>query len=71
MPTPLTLHENRLFPAEPSVRGLARELYGEVARPPILSPHGHTDPQWFTTNDRFGNAAIDLARTLPKRAYKL
>ena len=71
MSVPLTLHEDRLFPAEPSVRALARERCGEVARPPILIPHWHIDPAWFATNDPFGNAAIDLARTPPKRAYKL
>ncbi len=57
MSAPLILHEDRLFPAEPSARGVARELYGEVKALPILSPHGHTDPEWFATNDAFGNAA--------------
>ncbi len=57
MSTPLHLHEDRLLPAEPSARGVARELYGEVKGLPILSPHGHTDPMWFATNDPFGNAA--------------
>jgi glucuronate isomerase len=45
-----------LFPAEPSVRALARELYAEVAGLPIVSPHGHTDPAWFALNQPFGNA---------------
>jgi glucuronate isomerase len=40
------LHPDRLFPAEPAARALARELYGEVADLPIVSPHGHTDPSW-------------------------
>lgn len=57
MSIPLTLHEDRLFPAEPSARSVARELYGEVKGLPILSPHGHTDPAWFATNAAFGNAA--------------
>ena len=57
MTAPLILHEDRLFPADPSVRGVARALYGEVAGLPILSPHGHTDPAWFATNAPFGNAA--------------
>jgi len=57
MTAPLTLHEDRLFPAEPSARGIARELYGEVRALPIISPHGHTDPEWFATNAPFGNAA--------------
>ena len=56
MSTPLNLHEDRLFPAEPSVRQIARRLYAEVRDLPILSPHGHTDPQWFANNAPFGNA---------------
>ena len=57
MAQPLILHEDRLFPAEPAVRALARELYAGVAALPILSPHGHTDPAWFATNAPFANAA--------------
>ncbi|MFC3099204.1 glucuronate isomerase [Alteraurantiacibacter palmitatis] len=57
MPRPLVLNEDRLFPLEPSARALARELYGTVARLPIISPHGHTDPAWFALNKSFGNAA--------------
>jgi glucuronate isomerase len=51
------LHPDRLFPAEPTARALARELYGEIAKLPIVSPHGHTDPVWFALNEPFGNAA--------------
>jgi glucuronate isomerase len=57
MPRPLTLHEDRLFPAEPSVRAIARRLHGEVEALPIISPHGHTDPAWFATNAPFANPA--------------
>ena len=41
----LELHEDRLFPAEPTQRAIARRLYAEVRALPILSPHGHTDPR--------------------------
>jgi glucuronate isomerase len=51
----LTLHEDRLFPAEPSTRAIARELYGAVRDLPILSPHGHTEAQWFAANRPFEN----------------
>jgi glucuronate isomerase len=51
------LHADRLFPADPTVRGMARELYGSVAGLPIISPHGHTDAAWFATNQPFSNAA--------------
>ncbi len=56
MTTPLHLHEDRLFPADPAVRAIARRLYAGVRDLPILSPHGHTDPQWFAGNAPFGNA---------------
>ncbi len=56
MPRPLHLHPDRLLPAEPAVRALARQLYQHVARLPIISPHGHTDPGWFATNAPFAGA---------------
>jgi len=57
MPIPLRLHPDRLFPAEPGTRALARQFYEQVAGLPIVSPHGHTDPAWFAQNQNFGNAA--------------
>jgi glucuronate isomerase len=56
MPKPLSLHEDRLFPSDPGQRAIARDLYNLVKDFPILSPHGHTDPQWFADNEGFGNA---------------
>jgi glucuronate isomerase len=53
----LKLHPDRLFPADPDMRAIARRLYGEVAGLPIISPHGHTDPEWWATDAHFGNAA--------------
>lgn len=58
----LELHPDRLLPAEPATRAVARELYGAVAGLPIVSPHGHTDPSWFALNDIFGNATDLLLR---------
>lgn len=52
----LVLHEDRLFPADNTLRGIARELYRHVRDLPIVSPHGHTDPAWFAGNENFGNA---------------
>jgi glucuronate isomerase len=57
MPKKLVLHADRLFPADPAVRAIARRLYGAVQDLPIISPHGHTDPAWFADNEPFGNAA--------------
>lgn len=42
-PAPLAPHPDRLLPADPGVRRLARELYRSVANAPILSPHGHVE----------------------------
>ena len=53
---PLT-DPDRLFPADPGTRSLARELYEGVADLPIISPHGHCDPRWFAENARFPNPA--------------
>ena len=55
--TPFALHEDRLLPADPATRGVARELYRSVAGLPIISPHGHTDPSWFADDEAFPNAA--------------
>jgi glucuronate isomerase len=57
MPQPLSLHPDRLFPADPDTRNIARRLYADVAGLPIISPHGHTDPEWWATDAPFGNAA--------------
>ncbi|MFM5950564.1 MAG: glucuronate isomerase [Novosphingobium sp.] len=53
----LELHPDRLLPADPGTRAIARELYGAVQGLPIISPHGHTDPEWFASDANFGNAA--------------
>ena len=54
---PIDLHPDRLFPADPSTRALARALYATVEHLPIVSPHGHTDPQWFADDAPFPNAS--------------
>ncbi len=56
MSKPLVLNPDRLFSSDPAQRAVARELYALVKDFPILSPHGHTDPQWFADNQPFGNA---------------
>lgn len=49
------LHPDRLFPADPGTRAIARRLYNTVHALPILSPHGHTDPRWFADNAPFSD----------------
>ncbi|MES2895771.1 MAG: glucuronate isomerase [Pseudomonadota bacterium] len=56
MAKPLKLNDDRLLPVEPATRGIARALYAEVRGLPIISPHGHTDPVWFSENAAFPNA---------------
>jgi glucuronate isomerase len=46
---------DRLFPADPTARAIARRLYEAVKDLPIVSPHGHTDPRWYAENEAFAN----------------
>ncbi|RVT89747.1 glucuronate isomerase [Sphingomonas crocodyli] len=55
MTKPLRLHPDRLFPADPTIRGIARALYAPIKDLPIISPHGHTDPSWFAGDENFAN----------------
>ena len=50
-------HEDRLFPAEPGTRAIARALYATVKDLPIVSPHGHTQAAWFARNEPFPDPA--------------
>ncbi|MFY9743534.1 MAG: glucuronate isomerase [Candidatus Sulfotelmatobacter sp.] len=49
----MLIHSDRLFPAEPSTRKVAKELYEHVRTLPIVSPHGHTQAKWFAANESF------------------
>jgi glucuronate isomerase len=49
------LHDARLFPVESTSRAFAAKLYESIKDLPIVSPHGHTDPQWFAENKPFPN----------------
>jgi glucuronate isomerase len=53
---PMKLHQDRLFPSDPTQRAIARRLYELIANLPIISPHGHTDAAWFADNMPFANA---------------
>ena len=53
----MLIHEDRLFPAEPGARAIAKSLYAHVRSLPIISPHGHTQASWFATNEPFPNPA--------------
>ena len=53
----MLIHEDRLFPAEPGARAVARTLYASVKDLPIVSPHGHTQAAWFAKNEPFPDPA--------------
>lgn len=55
MSTSHAAHPDRLLPADPGTREIARRLLASVEDLPIISPHGHLDPTMFTTNDAFPN----------------
>jgi glucuronate isomerase len=44
-----------LLPADDRTRDLALELYGEVAEAPIISPHGHVDPELLLHDQPFSD----------------
>jgi glucuronate isomerase len=54
---PLALHHDRLLPADPSVRTVARRLYDAVRQLPIVSPHGHVDPGILLDDEPFPDPA--------------
>jgi len=53
----MLIHEDRLFPADPGTRTIARALYAHIKGLPIVSPHGHTQAAWFANNEPFPNPA--------------
>ena len=56
MTRPLELHPDRLLPADPGLRAIARSIHAATATLPIISPHGHTDPAWFASDAPFEDA---------------
>ncbi len=53
----MLIDPDRLFPAEPGVRNIARALYEQVSNLPLISPHGHTQAGWFARNQPFPDPA--------------
>ncbi|HEY1579218.1 MAG TPA: glucuronate isomerase [Terracidiphilus sp.] len=58
----MLLHPDRLFPAEPCARKIARQLYADISSLPLVSPHGHTQAAWFARNDPFPDPAALLVQ---------
>ena len=63
----MLLHEDRLFPADPSARKIARSLYAQVRNLPIVSPHGHTQASWFAKNEPFPDPGDAFCAARPLR----
>lgn len=51
------LNPDRFFDANPTIRGIARDLYHSVRALPIISPHGHVDPNLLADNSSFPDPA--------------
>lgn len=51
--TELRPHPDRLLPADPGTRAIARELYDSIKDEPIISPHGHVPPEWIADDIPF------------------
>jgi glucuronate isomerase len=49
------LDPDRLLPADPGTRDIARRLYASTAQLPIISPHGHVPPQWLADDVPFAD----------------
>ena len=61
VPVPGSLtHPDRLLAADPGVRGIARRLYEAVRDLPVISPHGHVDPQLLLDDEPFRDPATLL-----------
>ena len=56
-PAPLLRHPDRLLPADPGTRAVARRLYDAVRDLPILSPHGHVDARMLADDVPFADPA--------------
>lgn len=48
---------DRLLPADPTTRSVARALYERVADAPIISPHGHVPVEWLVEDRAFSDPA--------------
>jgi glucuronate isomerase len=54
------LHPDRALPADPALRGLAREIFATTRDLPIVSMHGHVDAGVFASDEAFTDPAALL-----------
>nr|WP_200942558.1 glucuronate isomerase [Knoellia sp. Soil729] len=50
-----SLQPDRLLPADPGTRDVARRLYAATAGLPIISPHGHVPAEWLAQDTPFSD----------------
>ena len=67
----LQLHPDRLLPADPTTRGIARRLYASVRDLPIISPHGHVPPEWIAQDVPFGDWPRKKTRSMGRVALQV
>ncbi len=54
------LHADRLLPADPGTRGIARSIYEQTSGLPIVSPHGHVSASLFADDGIIQDPAREL-----------
>ncbi len=52
--------EDRYFSSEPTQRNIARSLYAQVQRLPLICPHGHVDPRLLAADTYTWGTPVDL-----------
>lgn len=52
-PNGLSLHDDRFFDPDPTIREAAKSLYDDTRGLPIVSPHGHVDPAILADDSPF------------------
>jgi glucuronate isomerase len=56
----IDVEHDRLLPAEPGTRRIARRLYQSTGGLPIVSPHGHCDPAVLAADVAYADPAVEL-----------
>src|SRR5512139_3612491 len=56
----LSLPDDRYFGPDPHQAEIAQCLYSQVARLPLVCPHGHVDPRLFSDPDYSFGTPVDL-----------
>lgn len=62
MPAQTRIHlpQDRYFDSDPQQKEIALQLYNQVAKAPLICPHGHVDPRLFADPDYSFGTPTDL-----------